>query len=366
MAADFIAALAAALPTMKAASTTAAAPTTPAPTATDAAPLPQASVTTPVLPTLAVAAAPQLAAKKPIDLPSALPTAKADPEPSTEAPTASPAITPEIIAAFIAAMVPQSAAPARAAATPVTPATPADGSIADAPATAARRATPATPAIPPTPQAESAIAQALAIVSEKAPEHSAAADVLSALVTNAEAPKPQAAPETIAIATASSFALPSVPPQVDGAQSSAPVPQPRVEIAIPVHVEHPQWGQAVGEQLVMAVHQGRHSAELRLDPPSLGPVSVQIELSGNQAKISFVAPATATCDALAQSLPDLKNAFSAQGMTLAQANVAQEQTQQQAGHDGRPPSLANVHAGEPTEVLPIRIVRPQSLVDEYA
>lgn len=240
------------------------------------------------------------------------------------------------------------------------------------PATPALRTTPTTSATPaslitPGPQSGSPILQALAIVSEKSPGHSSSFEALSAIVADAVAPKSQAAPETVAVATASSFALPQMSAPADTPRIAEATPQQMVQIAIPVHVEHPQWGQAVGEQLVMAVHQGKHSAELRLDPPNLGPVSVQIELNGNQAKVSFVAPVNATCDALAQSLPDLRNAFSAQGMTLAQANIAQQQTQQQTGQGGGAPSQGDARACEPAgEVLPIRIVAPRGLVDEYA
>ncbi|WP_262340757.1 flagellar hook-length control protein FliK, partial [Bordetella pertussis] len=62
-----------------------------------------------------------------------------------------------------------------------------------------------------------------------------------------------------------------------------------LEVASPVGSS--QWGQELGRQLVTISHdarQGHHTAELRLDPPDLGPLRVSINLHEGVASAAFV------------------------------------------------------------------------------
>src|SRR5262245_37740993 len=59
---------------------------------------------------------------------------------------------------------------------------------------------------------------------------------------------------------------------VQFAASPAPAPTPIVPIAPPVHT--PEWREAVGERIALFVRDGVQAAELHVNPPELGPVSV--------------------------------------------------------------------------------------------
>jgi flagellar hook-length control protein FliK len=119
---------------------------------------------------------------------------------------------------------------------------------------------------------------------------------------------------------------------------------------------------------MVAVGQGRHHAELRLDPPDLGPVSVHISIDGDRVGLSFVAPASAARDALDQALPDLRAAFAAQGLNLAQTEVSREGQGQ--GQSARPRSgMSTPSSGDDIESQQAsrRLqLRPLSLIDYYA
>jgi flagellar hook-length control protein FliK len=135
---------------------------------------------------------------------------------------------------------------------------------------------------------------------------------------------------------------------------------------VPVPAGEPGFGAAVGEGLAVLIKEGHHRAELRLDPPDLGTVSVQIDLKGDRASLSFVAPSEAARDALAQALPDLRNALASQGLSLTHTNIGSESRPQaqanpeQRGGDanGNDPRAAD---GESAP----RLIR-RGLVDEYA
>jgi flagellar hook-length control protein FliK len=161
-------------------------------------------------------------------------------------------------------------------------------------------------------------------------------------------------------ALAQAAALPPMSPGLE-----PPVPT-TLSLQVPVAVTHPQWGAAVGEQLMVAVGQGRHHAELRLDPPDLGPVSVHISIDGDRVGLSFVAPASAARDALDQALPDLRAAFTAQGLNLAQTDISREGQGQSARPRQGMPLAASGADTESTLTSRSVQLRPLSLIDYYA
>jgi flagellar hook-length control protein FliK len=74
--------------------------------------------------------------------------------------------------------------------------------------------------------------------------------------------------------------------------------------------------------------EGVQQAELRMTPANLGPVEVRLQVQNEQASVTFLAPHSATREALEQALPKLREQFSEAGLELGQAEVgaqAQEQ-----------------------------------------
>lgn len=88
---------------------------------------------------------------------------------------------------------------------------------------------------------------------------------------------------------------------------------------------------------------GLQHAELRMNPVELGPIQIEMHLNAQVADIGFTAAHAATREGIAQSLPQLRDMLSSQGLSLGQTSVgAQAQGQQQAQQErARPDASPN-------------------------
>lgn len=84
------------------------------------------------------------------------------------------------------------------------------------------------------------------------------------------------------------------------------------------------WTEELGAKLTWMAHQGIDSASLRLSPEHLGPLQVTISVHNGQASVWFGAAQPDTRTALQQSLPQLRQLFASQGLTLTDAGVSRE------------------------------------------
>jgi flagellar hook-length control protein FliK len=104
------------------------------------------------------------------------------------------------------------------------------------------------------------------------------------------------------------------------ASASASTATPVFRLHTPV--TDPGWDQDLGTRLQWLVHQGAHSAELRLNPPDLGAMDVRITSDGNSSNVQFFAASGAVRDALEAALPRLRELFVQQGLQLDGAGVS--------------------------------------------
>lgn len=81
------------------------------------------------------------------------------------------------------------------------------------------------------------------------------------------------------------------------------------------------WSRNLGNHLLVLAGKGTTTAQLSLDPESLGPLKVTIELNEEQAQLRFSSPQTATREALEAALPRLRELFADQGLELVRAEV---------------------------------------------
>lgn len=99
---------------------------------------------------------------------------------------------------------------------------------------------------------------------------------------------------------------------------------------VPSPVGSARWGADLGRQMVLLSHdpqRGRQTAELRLDPPDLGPLRVTINLNDGIASASFVSAHAAVRQALESALPQLEQAFAQAGLSLGQTSVGEQDAQ---------------------------------------
>jgi flagellar hook-length control protein FliK len=116
----------------------------------------------------------------------------------------------------------------------------------------------------------------------------------------------------------------------------------------------------------------RQVAELRVDPPQLGPVEVRLSINGEQASLSLVSANAGVREALQASIPRLQDMIQSIGLELGSVTVGSEsfsRQQEQAEH--QPGPYRQEHAADSPAVLeavawPSRPVMGRGLVDIFA
>ena len=133
------------------------------------------------------------------------------------------------------------------------------------------------------------------------------------------------------------------------------------------------WERAFGERVVWLVGQQIQAAEVRLNPPHLGPVEVRLSLTGQDASVSFTVSHGATRDAIEQAIPRLRELFAEHQLQVVNVDVGQRDAASQASQGdrwsgaGRPSAGSEAAAGE-MQAEPAARSRQRGLpglVDEY-
>ncbi len=106
-------------------------------------------------------------------------------------------------------------------------------------------------------------------------------------------------------------------PTVPTDTSRVPVTAP----AIPVPVDHPQWGQALGERVLWCVNRNSSTAQLSLNPPDLGPLEIRISLDQDRAHVLFVSPHEAVREAISAAVPRLQDMLGEAGIQLLDVGI---------------------------------------------
>jgi flagellar hook-length control protein FliK len=117
------------------------------------------------------------------------------------------------------------------------------------------------------------------------------------------------------------------------AVARAPAASPLYAGAVPVHSA--RFADEVGNRIVWMAGHTQQVAELRLDPPQLGPLEVRLSISGEQATLTLLSAQPAVRDALQASLPRLMEMMHGAGIDLGSVFVGAQSSGQHPG-DGAP------------------------------
>ncbi|WP_296270956.1 flagellar hook-length control protein FliK [Pseudomonas sp. UBA6323] len=145
----------------------------------------------------------------------------------------------------------------------------------------------------------------------------------------------------------------------------------------PVAMQQGGWSEAVVDRVMWLSSQNLKSAEIQLDPAELGRLEVRVNLSQDQAQVTFASPNAGVREALEGQMHRLRELFAQQGMNLADANVSDQslnrgwQGQGEGGRGGsgsRDGLLAGeeLQPGAQQEVRSDRLSAGRGLVDYYA
>lgn len=146
------------------------------------------------------------------------------------------------------------------------------------------------------------------------------------------AARSETAPPAPSAAAATSLAdgAPGVQPATPQASPAAP----RVlQLDVPLH--QPGWDRALGDRVQWMANQNVQVAELRLNPPNLGPLEVRVHVEGDRTHINFLAPQAAVREAVDAALPRLREMFAEGGLALGDVTVSHQDARQAGGEAGR-------------------------------
>ncbi|CAB3738617.1 hypothetical protein LMG26690_05493 [Achromobacter animicus] len=155
-------------------------------------------------------------------------------------------------------------------------------------------------------------------------------DLLAGSAPQFQAPQHGANPQEALAHALAAAAQRQALPVVNQAAIAQPIVPVVMQVATPVGATH--WGTELGQQMVMMsnnVRQGMQTAELRLDPPDLGPLRVSLNLADGVASASFVSAHASVRQAIEVAIPQLQQALAQAGISLGQTSVGEQAAQQE-------------------------------------
>ncbi len=207
------------------------------------------------------------------------------------------------------------------------------------------------------------------IVGAKAgPEPGAVTAQSAQLATNTDTPLPQPGPSGANAAPALQAAA---SPVQTGSNAPAAVP---VSIDVPEPLDSNAWSNSFSQKVVLTVSRNEQLAEIRVNPPHLGPVEVKLTLSGDDNRIAtvhFAAHHASVREAIESAFPRLREMFSEAGISLGDVSVGSDSSGREAADSGRGNASteaevnadANDHAMLPAAATQVRI---SGKVDTFA
>jgi flagellar hook-length control protein FliK len=95
-------------------------------------------------------------------------------------------------------------------------------------------------------------------------------------------------------------------------------------IVLDVPLNDQRWGEAFASRVVWQVGEKIQQAQVRINPPDLGPIEVRISVERDQASVQFTTQHGLVREAIEDALPRLREMLSQSGLHLADANVSQQ------------------------------------------
>jgi flagellar hook-length control protein FliK len=131
-------------------------------------------------------------------------------------------------------------------------------------------------------------------------------------------------------------------------------------------VGQPKWQTAIAERIAFMSSQKITSAEIRLDPPELGPLQVKVTINQEQASVAFSSNHAQVREALDQTSFRLREMFNSEGIDLVDVDVSDQSLsgQSDAERDSESDGNSNDSADEEV-VTQIAVNTSQSLVDHF-
>lgn len=140
-------------------------------------------------------------------------------------------------------------------------------------------------------------------------------------------------------------------------------------------VKHPQWGQALGQRVVVMANQKIQEAKIMLNPEKLGPVQIKLHIDKDQlVQVSMHAVHGMTRAAMEDAIPKLKDMLAEAGINFGavdvgdQASFEQHEAQEDSSHS-ESGSISQIKIEETDESVTkttLLELKNDNIVDYYA
>lgn len=124
------------------------------------------------------------------------------------------------------------------------------------------------------------------------------------------------------LAEATTAAQPVLPQATQAVLATAQAAEAAASNQLQARVGTNAWEQQLGQKVVWMVAGGDQSASLTLNPPDLGPLQIVLNVSNDQASVSFMAAEPETRQAIEDAMPKLRETMSEAGIMLGEASVS--------------------------------------------
>ncbi len=103
-------------------------------------------------------------------------------------------------------------------------------------------------------------------------------------------------------------------------------------ITVPMGEE--AWGQAMGDRIMWMMGKGVQGASIRINPPELGPIQVQLSVKNDQTSVHMLVQHGAVKDALEASIPRLREMLGDSNLNLVNVDVSHRESPDQSSSFG--------------------------------
>ncbi len=163
-----------------------------------------------------------------------------------------------------------------------------------------------------------AAAEAPALAATSTPEGETSEETLLAKLAEGQTSQPavpKASGETAP--PVSTHTVAQATPELANKSSSLP---PRLDLPEPMRT--PQWNDNLSSRISWMANNQVQKAELRLNPPELGPLEVRVAVQQDETRIVFTANNAAVREAVEAALPRLRELMGANGLNLVHVDVS--------------------------------------------
>jgi flagellar hook-length control protein FliK len=119
-----------------------------------------------------------------------------------------------------------------------------------------------------------------------------------------------------------------------GTPTTPAVPAELQSLTLPANASQTQWGQALGERVAFLINHKMNSAEIRIDPPHLGKLDIQIQLKDDSAVVVIQTQHAQTRDMVENSSVRLREFLQQAGYESVDVNVSHRESAAQDQQSG--------------------------------